>query len=132
MSTVKIFGGIIGLLLLGWIVFPQHVQPHMVYAALITNLFFSFFIHNQNRSIMATNEQFEALLTRIDNSTNGIAQQLRDLKDQLANQGLPKELEDAILAKLETAAAKLEAVGKEDPSLPGESESDNTDDGNQG
>jgi hypothetical protein len=129
MSTTKIFAGIIGILLLGWIVSPPAVKPSLIFSALLCNLFFSFFIHLQNRKIMATNEQFEALLTRIDTSTNGIAQQLRDLKDQIANQGLSKELEDAILAKLETAATKLEAVGKEDPD---ESIPDDTTNGNQG
>lgn len=64
---------------------------------------------------MATEEQFLALIQRIDDRTTGIAQELRDLKDQLADQGLPKDVEESILAKLEATAEKLEGVGKEDP-----------------
>lgn len=125
--------------LVAWAAVPAQQRIHVLIGIGILNLFFSLFIHNQNVTIMATDEQFEALLTRIDNSTNGIAQQLRDLKDQIANQGLPKDVEDRILAKLETAATKLEAVGKEDPeeslpdeSLPDESLPDSTLPGNQG
>jgi hypothetical protein len=112
MNTVKIFGGIIGLLLLGWVISPSHVQPHLVYAALIANLFFSFFIHNQNRSIMASQEQFEAAITRIDTATDNLATELREIKEQLANQGLPTDVENTVLTRLEAAATKLEAVGK--------------------
>lgn len=64
-----------------------------------------------NLQIMAKQEQFDAVLTRIDAATNKIADQLRALKDQIANQGLPGDVEDAVLARLETAATQLEAVG---------------------
>jgi hypothetical protein len=69
-------------------------------------------IHNKTTSIMASIEQFEAALTRIDTATTNIANQLRDLKDQIANQGLSQELENTILTRLETAAAQLEQVGQ--------------------
>jgi hypothetical protein len=112
MSTVKIFGVIIGLLILAWVISPPDVKPHLVYAGLIANLFFSFFIHNQTRLIMPELEQWEAVITRIDTSTDNIATELRDLKEQLKDKGLPKDIEDKVFAKLDTAATKLEAVGK--------------------
>lgn len=69
-------------------------------------------IKHQNQKIMATIEQFEAALTRIDTATTNIANQLRDLKDQIANQGLSTEVEESVLGRLETAATQLEAVGQ--------------------
>ena len=68
-------------------------------------------ILNINENIMAKQEQFESVLSRIDTATNKIAEQLRALKDQISNQGLPGDVEDQVLARLETAATQLEAVG---------------------
>lgn len=69
-------------------------------------------IKNQNKELMArTQEQWESILTRIDAATTNIAQQLRDLKDQIANQGLPADVEEAIFTRLDTAATQLEQVG---------------------
>lgn len=109
--------------LVAWATVPAPQRIHVLIGIGVLNLFFSLFIHNQNVTIMATEEQFNALLTRIDNATTATAAELRDLKDQLLNQGLPKEVEDRIAARLEAAAVKLEAVGKEDPeeSQPDES-----------
>jgi hypothetical protein len=126
MRTTKIFAGIIGILLLGWIVSPPAVKPSLIFSALLCNLFFSFFIHLQNRKIMATEEQFTALLQRIDTRTNGIAEELRLLKEDIKNSGLSKAKEDEILGKLEAQAVKLEGVGKE---TPDESVSDETNQG---
>jgi chromosome segregation ATPase len=61
--------------------------------------------------IMADLAQFEAALSRIDTATTNIANQLRDLKDQIANQGLSAEVEAQVLTRLETAASQLEQVG---------------------
>ena len=59
---------------------------------------------------MATQEQFKEVITRIDEATNNIAADLRALKDVILNSGLSAEVEDAVLAQLEEAATKLEAV----------------------
>lgn len=69
-------------------------------------------IQKQNQKIMATIEQFESALSRIDTATTNIANQLRDLKDQIANQGLSADVEASVLGRLETAATQLEAVGQ--------------------
>lgn len=61
---------------------------------------------------MATLAQFETALTRIDTATTAIAQQLRDLKDQVTNAGLSADVEAQVLSRLETAATQLEAVGQ--------------------
>lgn len=70
---------------------------------------------------MATLEQFEAALTRIDGATTNIANELQSLKDQIANQGLPSDVEANVLARLDAAATKLEGIGKtpENP-VPGD------------
>jgi GTP1/Obg family GTP-binding protein len=69
-------------------------------------------IHSKTVNIMADIQAFETALTRIDTATTNIANQLRDLKDQLANQGLPADVENSVLARLESAASQLEAVGQ--------------------
>jgi hypothetical protein len=69
-------------------------------------------IIKQNTKMAATVEQFESALDRIDTATTNIANQLRALKDQIANQGLPAELETRVLTRLETSANQLEAVGQ--------------------
>lgn len=72
---------------------------------------------------MATQEQFNAAIQRIDDATNNIAADLRGLKDLIAGQGLPGEIEDQVLTRLENAATKLEEVAAEtedQPEEPGE------------
>lgn len=64
-----------------------------------------------NKHIMATLQEFETALLRIDNATTNIAEQLRDLKEQVTNAGLSAENEAQVLSRLETAATQLEAVG---------------------
>lgn len=78
----------------------------------------------KTRKIMATLENFQAALTRIDAATTDIANDIRSLKDQIANQGLPADVEANILSQLEAKAAQLEAIGAETPEVeePGEPE----------
>jgi hypothetical protein len=135
----KIFLAFLLIALVAWATVPASHRIHVLIGLGILNLFFSLFIHNQNALIMATNEQFEALLTRIDLGTNRVAQELRDIKEELKNMGLSKADEDRIVARLDNAATKLESVGKEDPeesqpdeSQPDESLPDTTLPGNQG
>lgn len=64
-----------------------------------------------NKHIMATLEAFETALSRIDTATTNIAEQLRELKEQVTNAGLSAEVEAQVLSRLETAATQLEAVG---------------------
>jgi hypothetical protein len=67
-------------------------------------------------TIMAKQQDFDAVLSRIDAATTNLATVVTDLKDDIKELGLPGETEDAILSKLDAAAAKLEAIGKpEDP-----------------
>lgn len=135
----KIFLIIVLVALVCWAVSPPHLRIHLLIGLGIVNLFFSLFIHNQNVTIMATEEQFLALIQRIDTATDGVAAELRALKDEIKNSGMSKEKEDSVLNKLESTATKLEAVGKEDPeesqpdeSIPDESQADSTLPGNQG
>lgn len=78
-------------------------------------------INEKTNKIMATIEQFESALNRIDTATTNIANELQSLKDQIANQGLPSDVEANVLARLDAAATKLEGIGKtpENP-VPGE------------
>lgn len=95
------------------------------------------FIHNiKLKKVMADQELWLSVLARIDNTTNGIAEdttriaeELRLLKEQIKNQGLPADVEASILASLEAKALNLEEkaaalkqVGKDE--LPEESEPD--------
>ena len=68
--------------------------------------------------IMAEQENFESVLNRIDDATNNVAADLRRIKDMIEGQGLPASVEDQILARLENAASKLEAVAAEMPEEP--------------
>lgn len=69
-------------------------------------------INDKTNKIMATIEQFESALSRIDSATTNIANELQSLKDQIANQGLPGDVEANVLARLDAAATKLEGIGK--------------------
>lgn len=64
---------------------------------------------------MATLEQFQGILTRIDSATTNIAADLRKLKDQITGQGLPSDVEEEILAQLEAKAVALESIAGETP-----------------
>lgn len=68
-------------------------------------------------NIMAKQEDFDAVLGRIDTATNKIAADLIALRDQIKGAGLPEALENSILASLTEKAARLEAIGA-DPTEP--------------
>lgn len=70
----------------------------------------NYFIKLKLNSIMATQDQFNEVLNRIDSATNNIAADLRSLKDTIEGQGLSAEVEAQVLARLENAATKLEEV----------------------
>jgi len=64
-------------------------------------------------TMAATIEQFEAALQRIDTATTGIAEQIRDLQDQITDAGLSAEQETNVLGRLDTIASSLENMGKD-------------------
>lgn len=66
---------------------------------------------------MAKQDLFEAALSKIDAATTDIASDLQALRDQIAGGGLSPEVEDAVLAKLDAAAARLEGIAA-DPADP--------------
>lgn len=82
-----------------------------------------FHIHKTQKRIMATLAQFEDALNRIDEATTATAEELRSLREELTNAGLDAETEASVLARLNTAADRLEAVGAsvEEP-VPAEEE----------
>jgi len=61
---------------------------------------------------MATLEQFEAALARIDTATTNIANQLTELRDQIAGAGLPAEQEATVLTRLTSLATQLESMAQ--------------------
>lgn len=74
------------------------------------------FLYKRNyKIIMAKLEDFEAILNRVDEATNDIAAEMRDIKEELTNAGLPADVEDSVLARLEATAQKLEAIAGETP-----------------
>lgn len=77
-------------------------------------------IKKQNK-MSVTLEQFDGVLNRIDVATTNIANELRDIKDQVKKYGLPAEAETNIFNRLEAAATQLEAIGKQDSSPVAES-----------
>lgn len=67
-------------------------------------------INTKITKIMATEQQFLDILGRIDTATTNIAEDIRGLKDQVANQGLPADVEARVLSTLEAKAAQLESI----------------------
>ena len=64
-------------------------------------------IIDQNKKIMAKQEQFDALIQRLNLATNDIAADLTLLKEQIA----AGTVSDESLAKLDTNIAALETLG---------------------
>lgn len=60
---------------------------------------------------MASQDEFNAVLGRIDTATNEIAADISGLRDQIAGLGLPSTVEADILAQLDAAASRLEGIG---------------------
>jgi hypothetical protein len=83
------------------------------YIAIIASLAFlySFFNHLKLKRIMASLQEFEQALSRIDAATTDIADDLRKLTEDLQNAGLPASVEADVLARLNAAADRLEAIG---------------------
>lgn len=63
---------------------------------------------------MATKEHLLAAFDKIDAATNDIAEDIRDLKEEIANAGVDQALVD----RAESIAAKLEGVAAEYPGQP--------------
>lgn len=85
---------------------------------------FEFHIHGDNaetqrklNQIMATLEQFEAALARIDTATSTIATKITDLQEEIRGAGLPESVEQSVLTRLGTIATTLEGLAK-DPENP--------------
>ena len=66
---------------------------------------------------MASEQDVQALVARLDTATNSVAATLQTLRDQIADGGLTKEQEAAAIANLDGAIARLEALGA-DPNNP--------------
>jgi hypothetical protein len=79
---------------------------------LILNISLTIYLISKIKKIMGTIEQFQAQLSRIDAATSGIADELRRLKDQITNAGMPPEIELQVLNDLTAAADRLEGIGK--------------------
>lgn len=70
--------------------------------------------------MMATQADFDAIISRIDASTTFLANEVRTLQEEIKAQGLPQDAEDSILGKLGDLASRLEAIGSStDDALPG-------------
>lgn len=67
-------------------------------------------INTKIEKIMATEQEWLDVLSRIDVATTNIAEDIRSLKEQLTGQGLPQEVEDRIKAQLEAKATQLEGI----------------------
>lgn len=87
-----------------------------------------FDIKQKINQIMANEQQFLDILSRIDTATNNIAEDLRRIKDQLAG-GLSAEAATRIQAQLESKAVTLEGIAAsteepvpEEPTEPTEPE----------
>lgn len=75
-------------------------------------------LKNQGRkieSIMANLQDFKDLLTRVDEATNNIAEDLKRLAAQIEAGGLSEKDEAEISEALKLAAEKLEAVAAVNP-----------------
>lgn len=64
---------------------------------------------------MATKEQFEQAIERINAAILNIAEDIRGLKDKLSNVGLPSDVEDEVLSLIEAKATQLESLAGETP-----------------
>ncbi|HYH16735.1 MAG TPA: hypothetical protein VD794_16000 [Flavisolibacter sp.] len=96
-------------------IFNEKIKPYLdeKFANLVA------LINNNFKALnMATVEQFQTILTRIDAATNQYAVDLQSLKNQIAGQGLSADVEESVLSQLSALADKMEAVGKVDPNSP--------------
>lgn len=67
--------------------------------------------------IMKTLEEFNALISALNDATNDVAAKLEALRAQLATAGLDATAEAAIFATLDAQVTKLKALGA-DPEVP--------------
>lgn len=66
-------------------------------------------LHSKYNSIMAKQDQFDAMLQRLDAATTEIADDLRELREEVID-----TISDESLAKLDANISKLETMGAED------------------
>lgn len=68
-------------------------------------------INHKHKITMATLQQFQDELAKLDAATTAIATTLEDLKAQITNAGISAADEDAIVATLDAAITKLQGLG---------------------
>lgn len=81
----------------------------------LTTFFPLIYIIYQNRSIMATFQEFQAQLATIATATDNIAEDLKRLAGQIADGGISAIEETELLKTLTDAAEKLKAVAAINP-----------------
>jgi predicted nucleic acid-binding Zn-ribbon protein len=74
-------------------------------------------ILQKENKIMATQAEFNVILSDIDAETNRIAAKIQELVDKLAAGGMSATEEDAVKAQLSTQLDKLKGIGA-DPTNP--------------
>lgn len=75
-------------------------------------------LHNLKQLIMTTNEQWDALLTRLQATVTNIADDIRRLAEQGSGGGLNEAQQDAIFAKFMDFADQLDTVAAITPETP--------------
>lgn len=73
-----------------------------------------YLIIHQNQKIMSLQEDFQAVINRIDAATSKIAAKIMLLAEQIKGKGLSAADESAFLLAFQEEAAKLEGIGATD------------------
>lgn len=96
----------------------------MAYVIILTVLFVTvmnyFKLQSNNTKLKTLMAQFEDFLSRIQRqeaAIDDIAQDIEDLKEQIANMGLTAEQEAQLLAALENTTVKVENLSAENPAV---------------
>lgn len=63
-------------------------------------------------------DQFNQLLNRMDEATNLVADELRNLREIVKDSGMSASKEQEVVQKLTSSIAKLEGVGKKEDAPP--------------
>jgi hypothetical protein len=116
MNPLNYTAGIVAIVVIGMMLYAYRRPPRRRHTKLLDEIKQIVYDNNQKLNKMPTKQEFIDRLDRIDaanasqaDALSNVAEDIRRIKDSVTGQGLPEDVENEILARLDASANATEA-----------------------